>query len=191
MPIPFLGRITSAPVVLLCLNPGLKPVDYFGEYRFKLREIRRRNLTVAPVMPWLDPQLSWHSGFVYWHRKFGGLIDAVASTRRWSRRKSLELVANRIAIIELVPYHSASFRLPRSLLGKLHSVRLARSFVHKVLLPRAKNGRVLLVCTRAAKRWGLGRGSGALLYNRPGEARGASLSPHSRGGKAILERLLE
>lgn len=190
MPIPFLGRITSAPIVLLALNPGLNPVDYFGEYRYDLRAVRRRNLTRPPAMPWLDPAFSWHSGFMYWHRKLRGVIDEVARARGLNHLAALEFVGHRIALLELVPYHSSSFGLPKSLVNELPSVGLVRSFVRQELVPRAKAGHVLLICTRAAKRWELPRGSGAVLYNRPGEARGASMSLRSRGGKAILKRLL-
>lgn len=189
LPHPFAGRIDSAPVVLLCLNPGLNPQDYFGEYQFGFDAIRRRNLVQGPLMPWLDPQLSWHSGFKYWHAKFAGIIDEVRRRRRISRLEALRFVGEEIALLQLVPYHSASFGLPRRLVEQLESVRLARTFLNDVLLPRARNGKALVVCTRAAKRWRLDNEDSVLVYG-PAQARGASIGPNTQGGKRILERLL-
>ena len=69
------------------------------------------------------------------------------------------------ATVELAPYHSLSSALPPRLLEKLKSVKLARSFVHDVLIPRAHAGDCLIVVTRAAKQWGVPEHEHVTMYN--------------------------
>jgi hypothetical protein len=189
VPRPFNGRIDSAPIVLLCLNPGLSPVDYFAEYRWGLRELLMANLRGRPVMPWFDPDYSWHPGFRYWQTRFGRTVDVLADRFQRSRLETLHFLQKKIAILQLVPYHSASFGLPRSLWEKLHSVQLARSFVADHLIPRARAGEALVVCLRASKKWGVQKKRGVIVYDTPGAVRGAYLHPGTEGGEAIRKRL--
>jgi hypothetical protein len=72
----------------------------------------------------------------------------------------------------------------------MQSSKLAKQFVHKVLVPRARQNDVLIVVTRKAREWDLPSDSGAIVYGKE-EAQAAHLSESSRGGAAILKFLLK
>jgi hypothetical protein len=194
LPQPYAGDPASASVVILSLNPGLSPADYFGEFRVPefrralLANLRQRRESSAFPNLWLDPLFSWHSGFKYWHEKLRKVIDRLAERHSVARSEALRLVSGRVASLELYPYHSARFDMPSSLAQQLWSAKLARSFAHDVLLPRVRSGKAIIVITRHASAWGLSPRRGIIVYGR-GESRGAHLTPNSRGGRAILRQL--
>lgn len=191
LPIPFVGNLRSGSVFLLMLNPGFGPHDYFGEYEVpEYRDAPVNNLRQGPnnSFLFLDPRFSWHGGFDYWHTKLRDVIAALAKSVCISYGEARKFVQSRIAAVELAPYHSANFSVPKRVFDSLQSVELARAFVREVLLPRAKAGECLLVATRAVKRWDLPRHRNIVLYG-PAEARSAHLSVRSRGGSAILRFL--
>ncbi len=194
IPQPFFGDLSRASVFVLGLNPGLRPVDYFAEffrpeYRAALTDMLHQKLggKEFPFL-WFDPQFSWHSGYTYWHGRFASVIETFKDEAGVCRREALAFVAKSVAVMELMPYHSASFGIPGRVLDKLRSVRLARAYVSEVLLPRARADNALLVVTRQGKRWGLPVHENVTVYEGA-ETRAAHLGPNSRGGKAILERL--
>lgn len=193
LPQPFFGDVARARVVILTLNPGLHPIDYYAEFCVReykqaaLDSLRRQFNPKYPFI-WFDPRFSWHSGFSYWHGRFAGLVNKFAVDLGIRRAKALSFFAKSVATLELLPYHSKSFGLPRRIMNKLPSVRLARSFVSDVLEPRAQSGEVQLVVTRKAKLWGLSENRKTIVY-KGSESRGAYLTPQSRGGKAILKQL--
>ena len=195
IPQPFFGNIDSAPVVILSLNPGLKPIDYFGEQfvkpyrralvanlRLKLRNSRFPHL-------FLNPAFSWHSGFTYWHGRFSPLIDAFSRDAGTCRIEAMSFFSKSIATLELVPYHSASFGLPKHVVSRLRSVKLAREFVQDILLPRARASETLIVVVRQSPRWECKKEDSGVIVYQGAETRAAYLGPGSRGGDAILERL--
>ena len=108
--------------------------------------------------------------------------------RSCSLAESLRVFSQSVAFLELYPYHSESFALPRTVTSQLHSAKLAHSYAHDVLLLRARRGEILLLVTRQAKAWGLVAERNVIVYSR-GEARGAHLTPRSRGGEAILRHI--
>ncbi len=73
---------------------------------------------------------------------------------------------------------------------QLRSVELARQFVSRVVVPRVRRGKAIAIVARKANLWGLPDLPGIVRYTA-GEARGAHLTPNSRGGRLILERLAE
>ena len=194
LPQPFFGNIDSAPVVILTLNPGLSPIDYYSErfvpaYRRALLanlKLARRHSRFPNLC--LDPRFSWHGVFTYWHRRLAGLIDAFAAGSGLRRVDALSFFSNSIATLELVPYHSSSYGLTDRVVRSLRSVKLARAFVADVLMPRARAGRTLLVVARKAGHWGIPRTKGVIVY-KAAETRAAHLTPRSRGGQAILRHL--
>jgi hypothetical protein len=194
LPMPFAGPLETASVVVLMLNPGLSPVDYFAEYEVPefrntlLSNLQRSAACPEHLNPFLNPQFAWHSGFGYWHGKFRELIANHAAAHGRSLAESLRVFSREIAFLELYPYHSESFGLPRSIRSRLVSARLACSYAHEVLLPRALSGETLLLVTRQAKEWDIGASRNVIVYSS-GEARGAHLTPRSRGGEAILRHI--
>ena len=190
-PMPFVGNLKQATVFLLMLNPGLAPSDYFGEYTIApYRAALEKNLKQEPDCSFLflDPRHSWHGGYVYWQAKLGKLVAELARRRSCCYGEARQLVQKRLATIELMPYHSSYLKLPARVTSPLKSISLAKQFVAEHLVPRAREGRCLIVATRAKGQWNLPEHRNIIAYTGT-EARSAHLSTKTRGGKAILEFL--
>jgi len=192
IPQPFCGDLRHASVYVLSLNPGLGPTDYFGEYTVPayrntlLNNLKQESFGAIPFF-FLDPQYSWHGGFRWWHGKLEGVIRELAINRKVSFKEARAWLGKKLASVELLPYHSASFRDGGGWLDRrqgLRSVRLARAFVEE----RIRRGEALVVITRKVEYWDQANGPKVIKYN-PQEARGAHLTPKSRGGEAIIEHL--
>lgn len=189
LPQPFCGPLERARIYILLLNPGLAPGDYFeleqAEFRSTLIESYRQ-----PGKPFifLNERFAWHGGFGWWYQKLSPVIGELARRRKTSRSDARKLVARELASIELVPYHSTTFR-PRGLrAGQLESAKLARSFVQEVVVPRAQRGDCGIIVTRKANAWGLENAKNIVVYGAA-QARSASLGLETEGGQLILEHL--
>jgi hypothetical protein len=188
LPMPFAGNLEKAKVYLLMLNPGLAPTDYYGEYNvpaYRAELLRNLKQVEQSSFIFLDPAYSWHGGYLYWHAKLAKLISSVAREFGVRYGEARRLIQENIAVIELLPYHSATFAVPNRALQKLQSVELARNFVHEVLVPNARSGECLIVATRAKSQWKLPENERNIICYSGSEARAAHLSANSRGGKAI------
>ena len=194
LPVPYLGNLKDADIVILLLNPGFDYTDYWAET--KMPDLRKRledNLRqsfdgVEFPFAMLDPKFCWHGGFVWWEKKLHDVIATIAEERfKRNYLAALKDLSNRLACIELVPYHSSSFN-DHKLINLLPSIGKAREYVQRVLLPDAKAGKRTVIVTRQVKNWGLSRGLDNVVIYEGGHTRGASLSPNSAGGRAILER---
>lgn len=196
LPVPLIGDLRRASVFLLLLNPGVGPHDYYAEYEVPeyrnalLRNLRQDFKDVSISFLFLDPKFSWHGGFDWWHTKFAKIIHELARHWEISYSRAREKFANQLAAIELLPYHSASFRDADRWIESLPSVALAQEYARKVLLPRARAGNAIVIVTRRAQDWGIPPGKGTVIYSAS-EARAAHLSPASRGGEAILDFVLD
>ncbi len=186
LPQPWSGDLNAATVFVLMLNPGLNPGDYFAEYRVPdyrralVRNLRHESDRPYPLL-FLDPEFSWHSGARYFRSRLHWLVLALAKRQSLSYREALASLARRVCILQLVPYHSAVFRLSRRMLNRLESTALAKAFVHEHLLSR--NG-VLILVTRRAGDWDLSSRENVIAFERS-ETRAAYLSPSTRGGQAL------
>jgi hypothetical protein len=194
-PVPYLGNLAKAKIFILLLNPGLAYSDYWAESKSK--EFRKRlddNLRQSFVgieFPFfkLDPEFCWCSGFVWWEKKLHEVIRCIAKEKFNDKYlDAMHDLSTKLACLELVPYHSSSFG-SHSLLKNLPSVKMVKKFVQESLVPDAKAGKVTLIVTRQAKEWGFSdnmKKTKNLVIYKGGHTRGASLSPESDGGKAIL-----
>ena len=97
-------------------------------------------------------------------------------------------VAEKLASIEILPYHSASFRDADHWIKHLPSVQLAKDYVRDILLPKVRAGEALLIATRQVRAWGVTSEPGVICYDGI-QARGAFTTPASRAGYAILDFL--
>lgn len=194
LPQPFFGDLRRATIDILLLNPGLGPTDYYGEYKVAayrkalLNNLKQRFLKGASPFLFLDPAFSWHGGFGWWHAKLGGVIQRLADEWTVTFAQARHRLSQQLASIELVPYHSPSVRDAGGWIRQLHSVRLARAFVHDTVVPRVRNGEAILIVTRQANAWDLPRHRGIVRYSGQ-QARAAHLSPESPGGRAILRHM--
>lgn len=190
VPIPYMGNLQAATVFLLNAQPGLHPIDYFSEQRFTAyRRMLLNNLHQKDVkpFPFLGPELSWHSGGDYWVGRFGDLPLKLAGSSG-SLRAAREGLGERVAVLELVPYHGESFGVPDAVIDGLRSVALVQRFARENLLPRARNGEILVVVIRRQRDWGLPRLRNVVIYDSP-HARGGYLTSKTPGGKEILRFL--
>jgi hypothetical protein len=127
---------------------------------------------------------------MYWHKKMGGLIQEIKKRNGGSFSKARHYLANRMASIELIPYHSQTFKAKGNFIRDIPSANLAREYVKNTIIPRVKEGKAIVIATRQHKNWGLPKKlSGVIQYDGPGEAQSAHLTPGSKGGKAILNFL--
>lgn len=193
LPVPFVGDLRRASIYILLLNPGLGATDYFGEYEVpafrtaSLANLRQEEGRRYPFFV-LDPQFAWHGGFEWWNQKLSAVILELAAHWQLSFAEARQRLAQKLACIELLPYHSSSFADRGRWRERLPSVSLAREFVHSTVLPRARAGKAIVIVTRQARQWGVPAGPGVVLYSG-GHARGAHLTPSSPGGRAILQHL--
>lgn len=188
LPQPWCGDLNSATVFVLMLNPGLNPGDYYAEYRVpSFRAALISNLRSEPNRPYpllfLDPEFSWHPGARYFRTRLQWLALALASQKGASYREALAVVARSVCCLQLVPYHSAVFRLPTLILDRLESTALSKAFVREHLLSRSD---VLILVTRQWGRWGLPTQRNIVRYEGS-ETRAAHLSRRSRGGQALAK----
>lgn len=193
LPIPYGGNLGRADIVILLLNPGFSYVDYYAETRvpnFRRRlELNLRQSFDGIEFPflWLDPDFCWHSGFAWWEKKLRDVITVIAAEKFKGRYlHALRDLSARLAHVELVPYHSPSFR-SHALIDDLPSVKAASQFVRDSLVPAANDGTKTIIVTRQEAAWGLPKATKNLVIYRGGQTRGASLGPGTPGGRAILQ----
>jgi hypothetical protein len=189
LPLPYMGDLQAASVFILMLNPGLSAGAYYAEQHSPewkqavVNNLRQEGLDAEYPFLGLDPRFSWHPGFEYWNGKFRSIAESVMRKESVPYRVALSRIARRVACLELVPYHSNSFR-DAALLRRLPSRAMVRSFVHDTLVPKARRQRALIIVTRGRSGWRLEQ-EGHIVVYKGGEARSASLSLNSRGGRAI------
>ncbi|MFP5208197.1 MAG: hypothetical protein ACLGRW_02795 [Acidobacteriota bacterium] len=200
LPVPYAGNLRKASVVVLMLNPGFNYSDFWAESdECKIPEFRARlNANLQQLFDgdgaeypflFLDPQFCWHAGFQWWEKKLRNVIQRIAKKKCGGNyREALQRLSKRLACIELVPYHSASFKHQHLIEEKLPSIVRATEFVKNRLVDKAKAGKITLIVARGNHGWKLDRASENLIIYKNGEERGASLSEKSRGGKAVLRR---
>lgn len=157
LPQPYVGNPATAKVVLLSLNPGCS----YGEYVYDQNDEFRSSLLANISLQWegpfpfifLNPAFAWHSGFAYWTQHLNELIQTVQQKCSFkSYSHALEHVSQRIACIEMVPYHSiASPALKKC---ALRSTQFAAQYVNQVLASKASGGECLIIALRKADAWG-------------------------------------
>jgi hypothetical protein len=189
IPSPYGGRLDTADIFILLLNPGFGISDYHVDpvsRRWKKRVIRQKLARAKFPFASLNPNLCWRPGFMWWEKKLRSVIRRIVAEKfDGSYLDAMRNLSQRLACIELVPYHSASFNANK-LVKVLPSARAARDFVYKTLLPKARRGKVTLIVTRKVKEWGLPKAH--VVTYTGGHTRGAHMSVGSMGGKAILKR---
>jgi hypothetical protein len=147
LPVPYYGPLKTAKVVLLYLAPGLLDQDIKDARSPRKRELMHLRLQG-------DVPLSGHDPHSWW------------ITRTKCFGLSAKLLGSKLAVLEICPYHSKTFR-DWPLLAALPSCRIAVNWAQEVLFPRARKGEKVVICMRAAKYWGLtpGRRNDGLLFS--------------------------
>jgi len=193
LPIPYIGNLRKASIFILMLNPGLSHGDYFAEFQVPsfrqalLHNLRQEKMSKDYPFLCLDPRFAWDPGFNYWADKFHSITAALATQKQLSYQDALKHLAKRIACLELVPYHSRTFSA-HGLLGQLPSSQAICAFVSRIVVPKAKNGRAIIISTRGNDMWNLPKHRNIIVYQGT-EVRAAHLGLKSRGGQKIARFL--
>jgi hypothetical protein len=188
LPSPYGGNLDKADIYILLLNPGFSVADHFHLHESRRRKINMlRQALNGEQFPFvsLDPSLCWRPGFLWWEKKLRAVLITIAGAKDIPYIEAMRSLSQRLAVIELIPYHSGSFKAYK-IIETLPSVQAARFYVQTTLLPKARRGDAVIIVTRKVREWGVG-GKNVILYE-DGETRGASMSPRSKGGVAILKR---
>lgn len=193
IPIPYMGDLNSAKVFILTLNPGLSLSDLRAEETSPdLVEALKRNLiqkgldSKFPFL-FLNPSYLWHAGGSYWLKRFERYILEVMKKKKLSYLDSLSYISKKIAVLELVPYHSNNFQ-HNKLIKALESVNQMKSFIYRDLTKRVIAKDVCIICTRKCSEWDLPKHKNIVVYNGV-EARGAHLS--NNNAYSIISHFLQ
>jgi hypothetical protein len=193
LPRPYSGSLAKARIFILLLNAGLQPLDYYAEgersvRKMLLADIYQRRKGNYPF-PSLDPILSWLGSARYWRPRLAEHVqNLMQQDNSKEYYKALGALSRAICVVQLVPYHSRAFGLPRSVVNKLQSTHAIKRLIHEVIVPEAEQAKALVIVARKAKQWGIRQSKNVIVYKRS-ESRAGYISLSSRGGKAILRFL--
>ncbi|MBA2704743.1 MAG: hypothetical protein H0U60_12930 [Blastocatellia bacterium] len=197
VPVPYIGDLKHASVVILMLNPGLEADDYYAEtpgsaYRDAIiRNLRQEVNDTAYPFVFLDPQFAWHSTGKYWRARLAWLADELVGAQASGSTQALQLVSKHVVCLQLVPYHSATFGLSHDTVRTLPSAALVRGALSE-LLAQAQRGEKLIVAMRRSGDWGLAKEtlcSTVLAYSGPA-TRAAYINKGNTAGQRIRDFLL-
>jgi hypothetical protein len=199
IPAPFVGNLEKAEVVILLMNPGLVPSDYYAEENQAFREACIRNLhqsNIEDEFPFhkLNPEFAWSGGFIWWEARMRPILSKLMKTGKFSNYyDALAFLSKKIATVELVPYHSAdgdALSGPGKLLENLPSAREARGLVQRLCEAKEKP---LILVLRSHEHWKLNTHTECACTICP-VLRRPTLNPNIDGpngvaGKSILQKL--
>lgn len=113
LPVPFLGSLESANVVLLNLNPGIVEQDFeiFRNDKGYVEQ-NRRTLTFRsdPSFFYLGERFSYTEGYKWWSKRLRKLIEVCGH----------ETVAAKTMCIQYFPYHSKEYKATTALAPSQH-----------------------------------------------------------------------
>lgn len=155
LPLPYLGDLRRADIILCLTNPGLSIADFYAEQKVDryregiVRQVRQEKIDELEYPFFmLDPELCWSRAYQWWMRKFQGVIDDLAEARHTGDFATANRTLSReVASIELFPYHSKNFKL-NTVLKNLPSSHAARAFVREM----AARGKTVIVM-RSNSEW--------------------------------------
>ena len=157
LPVPYVGRLSSADIFLLMINPVVSQDDYETEQLSFYRQLWQANLDQTCETNFAfsgDQRTSWSA---YYRRKFGRFAkDSVRKGR--SLESIYEDLGKRLAIIELVPYYSQNATLidQKKLSLNLSSAGQVLSAVSKLAKGPWNNSPLIIVNWKSGpSRWNL------------------------------------
>ena len=107
LPVPFLGDLRKAEIIICLLNPGLEPGDFYAEqhvdeFRSALSRSLAQDFTADERYPFLflDPKWCWTGGYRWWTKKLSGVILELAKRRGTTFHEAASLAARKIAAVE-------------------------------------------------------------------------------------------
>lgn len=191
-PVPYMGNLEEAKVVLCLANPGFSPSDYRAEEDQKFRNALRNNLSQRRGLRYpfiaLNPQFGWTMGFDWAERRLRSIVDRLTENGHCPNYiDALQKVSKDVAILELFPYHSRDTSALKGMSGnrRMPSVLAARDYLAELCTRRDK----ITIVMRRHKDWRdtVCKSPGHYMEAKP--ARGAFLSEEHQN--AIFEKLTE
>lgn len=124
-PIPWVGNLHKAKVVIVMLNPGMQKLtkqlrDEKSERPHLVRNLRQKN---RPTLFSLDPELKETGGGRYWRGRFRTYVESQFD----NLEDGYAHLSRHICIVQLVPYHS--LKDPGSVRTKLPSAKAMREWI--------------------------------------------------------------
>lgn len=153
IPIPYIGDIKKAKIYILMLNPGFEILDYYAESKDNelkyslINNLRQENFDPKYPFIFLNPKFLWHGGGRYYENRFKELIEKAKGD---TYDKQLSQVAKKVAVLQLVPYHSKNYKQSEKPLPK--SSNRIQNFVMNELLPKA--GKEIEIIFVRGDKWG-------------------------------------
>lgn len=135
LPVPFLGNLNKASIILLCLNPGYnKKLDYFAYSDKIFLKESIKSLTFSCQIPFncLDEKFSFTGGYIWWKKILKSLIKIFGNKK----------ISQKIMCIQYFPYHSKKYHhLPFVLPSQYYSFYLVKQAIKKnkiIVIMRSK-----------------------------------------------------
>lgn len=200
IPMPYLGNLSKAKIFFLMLNPGFSFIDYYSEENSKAyRDTLVKNLnqdfsnTNFPF-PFLNPEFLWTGGGQYWFKKLKSYIQYVKNKNEFKDKTYSDasmFLSEKIAILEIFPYHSISFSNHKLLQkeNEIKSVEQMKMFVEKTIIPKVLRNEACIICMRQSKVWDLQDHFNIVKFSGV-EARAAHISNNSHADKIIKNFLI-
>jgi len=134
-PIPWVGNLHKAKVIIVMLNPGMSELpkqlhDERVERPYLVSNLRQNK---NPLLFYLNPKLRETGGGIYWRRRFKSFVENVFD----NPEDGYDKIARQICIVQIIAYHSR--KNPSSIRSKLPSARAIREWIlEEVKLKRRK-----------------------------------------------------
>jgi hypothetical protein len=193
-PAPYSGSIEHAKIYILMLNPGFAPIDYYAQqycspfFAAIKNDVYQEEKREFPFT-YLDPEFAWTGGGQYWYKKLNDIIQGVKTRRRLSFRESVKVVSESICTLEMFPYHSKHFNVPKRIIDQMETPKMMKRFIKDYVLKRTAADQACLIVTRGNNFWNINKGKNIAIYSGT-QARGAHLNQDSSGGQ-LMNRFLD
>ena len=135
LPGPYSGNLATGRIFILLLNPGLSPLDYYLQQDRPVRtalvdDIHQKTKGRYPF-PSLDPKFSWRPGARYWVSKLDGHVRQLMTESKVDYFKALSHLSRSICVLQLVPYYSRAFGVPKKIVSQLKSTDAVKTLCAK------------------------------------------------------------
>lgn len=155
IPLPYIGDISNAKIFILMLNPRFNPLGYWTIQEENIKNAMINNLKQERLHGKypnfsLNPDLILR-GENYWISRFKNIITKLAEISKLDYLDTLSVLSKNIAVAQLVPYFSHTFRLPEKIYNRFSSSIDIREYISK----RSENKDVKIIILRGEKKWNL------------------------------------
>jgi len=142
---PFAGNLKTAKLILLLMNPGVAPSNYFilNSYDGDLYKSLSHILNPS----YMNPERAWSAGYGYGIKRWKKVLDELYK-KTGNMNLALETLRNGVAVLQYSPYPSkiGDWSIFNQLETSLYS-----KFAAQILMDEKK----IVVCGRGARQWEL------------------------------------